>query len=60
MSETFKSIKQGVTEAIEFAQRQASGAVVHEFALPDIKPVRAKVGMTQAAFATTDEAECSN
>jgi putative transcriptional regulator len=53
MSEAFKSIKQGLTEAIAFAQGQTSGAVVHEFAPLDIKEVRAKVGMTQAEFATT-------
>jgi len=38
MSETFESIKQGLTEAIEFAPI-------------DIKDVRAKVGMTQVEFA---------
>jgi putative transcriptional regulator len=53
MSEAFKSIKQGLTEAIEFAQGQTSEAVVHEFAPLDIKAVRAKVGMTQTEFATT-------
>ena len=47
------SIKQGLTEAIEFAQGQTTGAIVHEFAPLDIKAVRAKVGMTQAEFATT-------
>lgn len=53
MSKTFQSIKQGLTEAIEFAQGQTSEAVVHEFTLLDIKAVRAKVGMTQTEFATT-------
>ncbi len=53
MSEAFKSIKQGLTEAIEFTQGQTSGAIVHEFAPLDIKAVRAKVGMTQAEFAKT-------
>ena len=51
MSEAFQSIKQGLAEAIEFAQGQTNGAVVHEFAPLDIKAVRAKVGMTQAEFA---------
>jgi len=51
MSESFQSIKQGLTEAIEFAQGQTTGAMVHEFAPLDIKAVRAKVGMTQAEFA---------
>jgi putative transcriptional regulator len=53
MSEAFKSIRQGLTEAIEFAQGQTGAAVVHEFAPLDIKAVRAKVGMTQAEFAMT-------
>jgi len=41
-----------LTEAIEFAQGKPSKAVVHEFEPIDIKAVRAKVGMTQAEFAT--------
>ena len=53
MSDVFQSIKQGLTEAIEFAQGQTTGAIVHEFAPLDIKAVRAKVGMTQTEFATT-------
>jgi putative transcriptional regulator len=53
MSEAFQSIRQGLTEAIEFTQGQTSGAIVHEFAPLDIKAVRAKVGMTQTEFATT-------
>ncbi len=53
MSETFNSIKQGLTEAIEFAQGKKSQAIVHEFAPLDIKAVRAKVGMSQVEFAAT-------
>ena len=53
MSESFQSIKQGLSEAIGFAQGQTTGAIVHEFAPLDIKAVRAKVGMTQGEFATT-------
>lgn len=51
MSEAFSSIKQGLAEAIEFAQGKPSEAIVHEFTPIDIKMVRAKVGMTQAEFA---------
>jgi len=51
MSEAFNSIKQGLTEAIEFAHGKPGEAIVHEFAPIDIKAVRAKVGMTQAEFA---------
>ena len=32
MSDAFQSIKQGLAEAIEYAQGQTSGAIVHEFA----------------------------
>lgn len=53
MSEAFNSIKQGLTEAIAFAQGEPGEAIVHEFAPLDIKAVRAKVGMTQAEFAAT-------
>lgn len=53
MNEAFNSIKQGLKEAIEFAQGLPNGAIVHEFAPLDIKAVRAKVGMTQAEFAAT-------
>ena len=53
MSEAFQSIQRGLEEAIAFAQGQTTGAIVHEFAPLDIKAVRAKVGMTQAEFATT-------
>lgn len=53
MSETFKSIKQGLTEAIAFAKGEPGETVVHEFEPLDIKAVRAKVGMTQAEFAAT-------
>lgn len=53
MSEAFKSIKQGLTEAIAFAQGEPGETVVHEFEPLDIKAVRAKVGMTQAEFAAT-------
>lgn len=53
MSESFQSIKQGLNEAIAFAQGQTTGAMVHEFAPLDIEAVRAQVGMTQAEFAAT-------
>ena len=51
MSEMFESIKQGLAEAIEFAQGTTSGAIVHNFTPMDIKAVRAKVSMTQEEFA---------
>ncbi len=51
MSEALSSIRQGLTEAIEFAQGKPTEAIVHEFTPVDVKAVRAKVGMTQAEFA---------
>ena len=42
MSESFQSIKQGLTEAIEFVQGETTRAIVHEFAPLDIKALRAK------------------
>ena len=50
MSELFDSIKQGLTEAIEFSQGESKTAIVHEFSPIDIKSVRVKVGMTQVEF----------
>lgn len=43
MDEAFESIRQGLTEAMEFAQGEAQGAVVHEFVPLGIKAVRVKV-----------------
>jgi hypothetical protein len=42
MSDVFQSMKQGLTEAIEFVQGETTGAIVHESAPLDIKAVRAK------------------
>lgn len=51
MSEAFDSIRQGLTEAIDFAQGKRGKAIVHEFTPLDIKAVRGKTGMTQEEFA---------
>jgi hypothetical protein len=49
----FDSIKQGLTEAIDFAQGKTSKAVVHEFSpIIDVKAIREKIGMSQSEFAT--------
>ena len=53
MSETFDSIRQGLTEAIEFAQGQEANTVVHKFSPLDVKEIREKLGMTQAELAAT-------
>ena len=54
MSEAFKSIKQGLEEAIQFANGGAvTQAVVHQFDELNVKQIRQNVGMTQVEFATT-------
>ena len=51
MSSAFSSIKQGLEEAIEFAEGKPSKAVIHEFSPIDIKAIRARLGMSQNEFA---------
>lgn len=53
MTKAFESIKQGLTEAIDFAQGKESGARVHQIAVPevDVAAIRAKTGLSQAEFA---------
>lgn len=53
MGNAFASIKQGLEEAIAFAQDNCPQAKVHQFSPVDVKNVRAKVGMTQVEFAAT-------
>jgi len=53
MSEAFDSIRQGLNEAIEFAQGQETTALVHEFSAPDVKAIRENLGMTQTELAAT-------
>ena len=51
-SEFFSSIKQGLTEAIDFTEGRPGKAVVHEFTPVDVKLVRKKLGMSQPEFAS--------
>lgn len=51
MTSAFSSIKQGLTEAIDYSKGNLSKAVVHKFSPLDIKNIRAKVGMSQSEFA---------
>ena len=51
MSDTFESIKQGLTEAVDHARGKSVKAVIHEFKPIDVKQVRAKIGMSQTEFA---------
>lgn len=51
----YESIRQGLTEAIEFAQGNATGARVRRVAVPqvDVAAIRARTGLSQAAFANS-------
>ena len=51
MSTAYESIKQGLTEACEFAQGETDKAVVHKISPVDVKAIRKKVGMSQSEFA---------
>lgn len=53
MSRAFDSIKQSLTEAIDFAQGASQKAVVHQFSPLDVKAIRDQVGMSQTEFAAT-------
>jgi len=52
MTDTFKSIEQGLKEAIAHARGEAT-ADIHEVAVPeaDVQAIRARTGLSQAAFA---------
>jgi len=52
MSTAYESIKQGLTEACEFAQGKTDKAVVHKIIPMDVKAIRKKVDMSQNEFAT--------
>lgn len=52
MTSAFSSIKQGLSEAIEFSEGKVKKAIVHEFGPVDVKKIRAKVGMSQNEFAS--------
>lgn len=52
MANAFSSIKQGLSEAIEYSEGKIKKAIVHEFSPLDVKRVRAKVGMSQSEFAS--------
>lgn len=52
MGNAFSSIKQGLSEAIEYSEGKINRAVVHEYGPVDVKKIRAKVGMSQSEFAS--------
>lgn len=51
----YDSIKQGLTEAIEFAEGNRAGARVTQVEVPqvDVAAIRARTGLSQAAFASS-------
>jgi putative transcriptional regulator len=53
MSEVYKSLMEGLNEALAFAHGEATGAIVHEVAVPavDVAAIRASTGLSQSAFA---------
>ncbi len=53
MSRAFDDIRKGMEEAIEFAQGNTEGAVVHKPHAVDVGELRRKLGMTQERFAAT-------
>ena len=53
MNELFESIKQGLREAVDFAEGNTNRAQVFKAAAIDVKITRSAVGMTQEEFAAT-------
>lgn len=52
MTDAFSTIKQGLSEAIEFSEGKIKKAIVHQFSPIDVKKIRANVGMSQSEFAS--------
>ncbi len=53
MSETFKSIKNGLEEAVEYSKGKRTGTKVFSPKHVDVKGLRKRVGMSQAKFAAS-------
>ena len=49
----YESIRQGLSEALTFAEGKETGAVIHHVAVPavDVAAIRASTGLSQGAFA---------
>ena len=52
MSEFYKSLKQGLVEAITYSEGKGPQAVVHKFSPVDVKNIRSNMGMSQTEFAS--------
>jgi len=50
MTSVFSSIKQGLTEALEYSEGKLKKAVVHEFKPVDIKKIRSESGLFKSEF----------
>lgn len=53
MSEFFESIKQGMTEAVQYSDGKCHKAIVHKFSPLDVKNIRTKLDMSQTEFASS-------
>ena len=53
MSEAYKSVMEGLNEALAFAKGRDTGAVVHVIAVPvvNVAEIRGRTGLSQSAFA---------
>jgi putative transcriptional regulator len=53
MSEAYDRIKEGLNEALAFAEGRSIGAVVHRIEVPgvDVAAIRASTGLSQSQFA---------
>ena len=52
MSDFFNSIKQGLSEAVQYSEHQCPKAVVHRFTAIDVKQTRSNLDMSQTEFAS--------
>jgi len=52
VSDFFNSIKQGLTEAVEFSEQKCPKAIVHKFSSVDVKATRSNLNMSQTEFAS--------
>ncbi|MDQ6951734.1 MAG: NadS family protein [Mariprofundales bacterium] len=52
MSDFFDSMKQGMTEAVQYSKNKCPDAVVHKFSAVDVKKIRSNLAMSQTEFAS--------
>jgi len=52
MSDFFKSIKQGLEEAVDYSKEKCPKAIIHKFSSVDVKNIRSRMGMSQTEFAS--------